>query len=145
MFLGKHRCCESEPDFCGMFGLFYEVLHWAVPNAHTGLPAPPPHSATPLSSSYQSSQPTPHSLHFTNYSHCYLEMQVHDVVLQDLLELIATQVAGEGGSTNRQECYQTRAQQRQFITNQQWFISRSACRLPVASLNWIFWWVHHHL
>ena len=67
-----------------MFGLFYEVLHWAVPNAHTGLPAPPPHSATPLSSSYQSSQPTPHSLHFTNCSHCYLEMQVHDVVLRSL-------------------------------------------------------------
>ena len=47
----------------------------------------------------------------------------------DLLELIATQVAGEGGSTNRQECYQTRAQQRQFITNQQCFI----CKLPVSA------------
>ena len=26
----------------------------------------------------------PHSHHFTNYSHCYLEMQVHDVVLRSL-------------------------------------------------------------
>ena len=47
------------------------------------LPPTNPHSATPLSS-YQSSQPTLHSLHITNCSHCYLEMQVHDVVLRSL-------------------------------------------------------------
>ena len=49
------------------------------------LPPTTPHSTTPLSSSYQSSQATPHhSPHFTNCSHCYLEMQVHDVVLRSL-------------------------------------------------------------
>ena len=68
-----------------MFGLFYEVLHWAVPNAHTGLPAPPPPTLPPLypAATKALNQP-PHSLHFTNCSHCYLEMQVRDVVLRSL-------------------------------------------------------------
>ena len=69
-----------------MFGLFYEVLHWAVPNAHTGLPAPSHHPTLPPlypAATKALNQPQ-HYLHLTNCSHCYLEMQVHDVVLRSL-------------------------------------------------------------
>ena len=123
-----------------MFGLFYEVLHWAVPNAHTGLPAPPHHPPLyhPSIQQLPKLSTNPHTLSISQTTAIVTWKCKFMMWFFDLLELIATQVAGEGGSTNRQECYQARAQQRQFITNQQWFISRSACRLPVASLILLF-------